>query len=388
MNSCLSLCACGCDNKSVEPETEPVQTSSSANDTTSVSTTQSISTSDEADYYLRLNVNKLKQDSDVVEEKFNRIINEFKFKGTVYYKIGNDFEYIGSNGFSNKDTHSYNSLNTDYYIGSFTKQFTSAAILLLQEEGKLSTSDTIDKYFPDYKYGSEITIRNLLTMTDGIPDYLNKKDELTKRNTPVCDIKKDNTAEENHSIILNWIFSQELACDTDADYFYTNSGYYLLGDIIEKASGEKYEDYIRKNILEPLGMNSTEFEETEFLATGYQNVYDNEWTVYPGVAYSSAGLISNTGDMLKWIDALCGEEFLSTKSKEDLFTPYKSGYAYGVNVNDSGLYWNNSSIYRFNCSEYFNSDKSMIFLAFSNYAQADIDTLKKEFDKVLQAYVI
>ena len=390
-NTALSFCACGCDDKSKteQSDTTSVQTTNTANITTHINTTTASdnATSDQIPTMPNLNHNKIKQDAEKIEGRFNAIIKSHNFMGTIYYKLGNDFEYIGNNGFSNEDTHTYHSLNTDYYIGSLTKQFTAAAILLLQEEGKLSTSDTIDKYFPEYEYGSEITIRTLLTMTDGIPDYLNKETELTKNNTRVCDVDSDNSFDENHDIIIDWILSQELVGEYD-EYNYSNSGYYLLGDIIEQVSSEKYEDFIKNHIFEPIGMNNTGFEKTNMLAIPYRNINDNYWTTYNGVGYSSTGIISNTSDMLKWTEALCSDEFLSVESKEELFTPYKSNYAYGFFVNNMGIYNNDTSFYSFNSTQYFSSDKSLIFFAFSNYSPSDISAVKAELDKVIEEYII
>lgn len=137
-----------------------------------------------------------------------------------------------------KGSHTYNSLNTNYYIGSLTKQFTAAAVMILQEQDKLSTDDTLDKYYPDYKYGSDITIRNLLTMTTGLPDYLGKSDESVRANAPQYDISEKNSAKDNHSVILKWILSQEIDNDEE-NYSYSNSDYFILGDIIEKVSRKK-----------------------------------------------------------------------------------------------------------------------------------------------------
>ena len=124
------------------------------------------------------------------------------------------------------------------------------------------------------------------------------------------------------------------------------------------------------------------------LAIPYRNINDNYWTTYNGVGYSSTGIISNTSDMLKWTEALCSDEFLSVESKEELFTPYKSNYAYGFFVNNMGIYNNDTSFYSFNSTQYFSSDKSLIFFAFSNYSPSDISAVKAELDKVIEEYII
>lgn len=152
--------------------------------------------------------------------------------------------------------------------------------MILQEQDKLSTDDTLDKYYPDYKYGSDITIRNLLTMTTGLPDYLGKSDESVRANAPQYDISEKNSAKDNHSVILKWILSQEIDNDEE-NYSYSNSDYFILGDIIEKVSGKSYEEFLKENIFEPLEMTSTTFESTDQLATGYQDIFDDEWNIYP-----------------------------------------------------------------------------------------------------------
>lgn len=95
-------------------------------------------------------------------QNLDAIITDNKFRGTVYVKIGNALEYIGTNGFSDKDRHTKNSTDTCFRIASLTKQFTAVAVMQLVEEGKLSLDDTIDKYFPSYKYGKKSPLKTCL----------------------------------------------------------------------------------------------------------------------------------------------------------------------------------------------------------------------------------
>lgn len=382
-----AVCFIGCKNDPESSAATAPHTTGSTGASTEILTTAPRATEDEVPTNPAYNYIKLKQDSDEVMTKFDNALTNNKFRGTVYCKIGNDFEYIGNNGYADKGSHTYNSLNTNYYIGSLTKQFTACAIMLLQEQGKLSTTDTLDKYYPDYKYGSEITIRNLLTMTTGLPDYLGKSSESVRANTPQYDISEDNSAKENHSVILNWILSQEIDNEEEM-YFYSNSDYFLLGDIIEKASGKSYEEFLKESIFEPLEMTSTTFEKTDLLATGYQDIYDDEWNIYPGVAYSSTGLISNLSDLLKWTEAVTGDKFLSSESREEMSTPYKSGFAYGMYVDEYGNYYCDASFYRFNAKILFAQDQSKVFIAFSNYTQSNPNEISKKLEDILKPYLI
>ena len=150
----------------------------------------------------------IKQDSDDISAKLDKIISSKKYKGTTYLKIGNDFEYINANGDANTDSHMSNSIDTCYYTGSVTKQFTAAAVLKLCEDKKLSLSDKLDKFFSSYKNGEKITVRNLLTMTSGIKNYVrrdNETDSVIILNPEIeAEISKDNSEKENKKARLDF----------------------------------------------------------------------------------------------------------------------------------------------------------------------------------------
>ena len=327
------------------------------------------------------NFNKIKQNSDNIKTTFDQLLVNNKFRGAVYVRLGNDFEYVGTNGFSNKEQHTSNSVNTCYRVGSVTKQFTATAIMMLQEQGKLSTDDTIDKYFSSYKYADKITIKNLLTMTSGIKDYMTQDGEIDSSvyllSQLEYSVSAKNSASKNKQAIMDWIFDQKLNFEPGEKYMFSNSGYFLLGDIIEKVSGMSYEKFITENILKPLDMNSTSFEKTDSLATGYQDIYDNEWTLYPGVSYSSSGLISNIADLLKWVEAFTDNEIISEESFEEMTTSYVGNYGYGFFVEGNTLSQKGKSE-KFNSKLAFEKDESSIYIALSNYTQSDPTELISE----------
>ena len=145
-----------------------------------------------------------------------------------------------SYGYKNFDTHVLNDSNTIFQIGAITKQFTAAVILKLQEEGKLSVNDKLDTYFPQFKYAKEITIENLLTHTSGIYNYTNDID--AGDSAIVC-----NPADKQ--LALDIMFKHNLDFKPGTQFRYDNSGYYLLGLIIEKVTGKLYEQNVRDIIL-------------------------------------------------------------------------------------------------------------------------------------------
>lgn len=375
-------------------------TETSENSTTSAKTTQattealtttvSVATNDTAEESIKqYNYILLKQKTDDVIAEFDSIISSEKYNGATYMKIGNDFEYLKTSGYSNTDKHISNSINTCYYTGSVTKQFTASAIMLLYEQKKLSLDDTLKKYFPSYKYADKITVKNLLTMTSGIKNYVYRdsqtgdfvylQSELEKK------ISKENSENKNKEIIINWILSQELAFEPDSEFCYSDSNYYLLGKVIEKASGQTYEKYVTENLLKPLGLNGSGFTGSDKLSKSYQGTDACRYMTYLGVGYSSSGLISSISDLLKWTDGILSYQLLSEESVNEMFTPYKENFGYGVYVSDNRI-----SAYgkteKYSSMLSYTIDKSEIFISLTNYYYSDPVYIYTLFNKVLSSF--
>lgn len=383
----FSVCLTGCG--------KDTQSSASATEkTTAVAASQPVTkaaTSDEQTQEPTWNYSELKRKSSDISKNIDAIITDNKFRGTVYVKIGNALEYIGTNGFSDKDRHTKNSTDTCFRIASLTKQFTAVAVMQLVEEGKLSLDDTIDKYFPSYKYGKKITVKNLLTMTAGIKDYINKDGDTNtyaySESQIEYKVSAENSAKKNKKAVMDWILDQELNFEPDEKYMYSNSAYFLLGDIIEQVNETSYEKYIKENILKPSGMMNTGFESTDKLAVGYQDIYDNAWTLYPGVGYSATGLISNVPDLLKWVDALCTNKLISEKSFKEMTTPYKGNYGYGFVVSkDSNMISHTGKIDKYNAALVFTKDENQIYIALSNYSNSSPINLFNNIQKTLAPF--
>lgn len=381
----VCLTGCGKDTQSSVSATEK---------TTAVAASQPVTkaaTSDEQTQEPTWNYSELKRKSSDISENLDEIITDNKFRGTVYVKIGNALEYIGTNGFSDKDRHTKNSTDTCFRIASLTKQFTAVAVMQLVEEGKLSLDDTIDKYFPSYKYGKKITVKNLLTMTAGIKDYINKDGDTNtyayNESQLEYKVSAENSAKKNKKAVMDWILDQELNFEPDEKYMYSNSAYFLLGDIIEQVSKTSYEKYIKENILKPSGMMNTGFEGTDKLAVGYQDIYDNAWTLYPGVGYSATSIISNVPDLLKWVDALCTNKLISEKSFKEMTTPYKGNYGYGFVVSkDSNMISHTGKIDKYNAALVFTKDENQIYIALSNYSNSSPINLFNNIQKTLAPF--
>jgi CubicO group peptidase (beta-lactamase class C family) len=197
-------------------------------------------------------------------------------------------------GFANIQKKEPNSPVTVFRLGSITKQFTSMAILQLYDKKMLQLDDYADKYFPGTKNGAKITIKNLLTHTSGIKESLDA----------------------------------DLAFTPGAQISYSNTGYNLLGKIIEKVSGMPYEKYLQKNIFKPLGMNNTGYEHPNKRimnrASGYI-VNDNGSYADMGEsdvsgAFAAGALYSTAEDMYKWDQALYTEKLIKTSTMNQAFS--------------------------------------------------------------------
>lgn len=213
-------------------------------------------------------------------------------------------------------------------LGSMTKQFTAVGILMLMEQGKLTLDDDIAKFLPDYPTaGNRITVRNLLNHTSGIRDYTSMPEWL-----PLW--RKDMAPGE----LIDLFKNQPPDFKPGERWSYDNSGYILLGAILEKASGETYPDFIRKHIFEPLGMKHSCYGDNQKIIPGRAEGYSSGPDGFGRAAYLSmtqpyaaGSLMSNVDDMLLWDQALYTEKLIKQSSLKEAWTPgvLKDGTATG-----------------------------------------------------------
>lgn len=184
----------------------------------------------------------------------NNIIASNGIAGTLV--VATDSQIIYASGTNAYDIYGNTvSMNTTYGIGSINKTFTAACIMMLMEEGKVNLDDTIDKYFPDYKYGSDITIYQLLHMCSGLKGIgLSKGPETTRQDR--YEMVLYGEYYDNY-FLDNIIYPSELDFEPGSEMRYCNTNYFLLANIIEMVSGMTYEEYVTTNILEPLELKNT-----------------------------------------------------------------------------------------------------------------------------------
>jgi CubicO group peptidase (beta-lactamase class C family) len=222
-------------------------------------------------------------------------------------------------GFADLEKKEKVSPETKFRIGSITKQFTAAAILKLQEEKKLSVTDKLSKYFPDFPKGEEVTLYHLITHTSGIHSYTGKNEFLQKVTSPIT-----------NDSLLNFFKNDPYDFNPGEQYRYNNSGYFLLGYIIEKVSGKSYSQYLKDTFFEPLKMTNTGVHTSALTlkneAKGYMKPggkyeralnWDMSWAGAAGALYSTVG------DLFLWNEALYNGKVLNDKSFADALTSVK-----------------------------------------------------------------
>ncbi|MFS1519468.1 serine hydrolase [Bacillus sp. SCS-151] len=309
------------------------------------------------------------ENSELNQGMYNKIANtmseieeDFDFSGAVY--IGMEGEEIYSNvfGMADYDQDIPNTLNTKFIMASLTKQFTAAAILLLEERGLLQLDYLVTDYFPEATQWEGITIHHLLSMSSGI---VNSDHVIVIENLNSFFENVDNSSEFNNTplptaedtiAIYNDI---PLNFEPGEKYEYSESNYILLGLIIEQISGDEYETFLEQNIFEPLGMlnsgYSIDWDIQKNKAIGYEKV-NSENDVYPirynySLHHSAGGLYTSISDLAIWDRALYSEKLLKKETIDKMYGPYteidpshsESGFRYsygwftkGNNVEHTG----------------------------------------------------
>ena len=300
------------------------------------------------------------------------------FSGSVL--LAKNGQVVASKGFglANQEYDVPNTPQTKFRIGSITKQFTAIAVMILQERGKLNVQDPICKYLADCPESwQSITLHQLLTHTSGIPNFVTLPE--------YKEIAMQPSAPDE---IIQKFKNKPLDFKPGEKFNYSNSGYIVLGRIIEKASGEKYKDFLRKNIFEPLKMNNTGYDHYQAVlknrAEGYvwRNGFSRDRYIDMSVPYAAGGLYSTVEDLFLWDQALYTDKLISKKSLAAIFTPVKENYGYGWLMGSLFNHQNEShsgSIEGFKSiiARYPNEKASVIIL--SNIGNVNLSGMTRDF---------
>jgi len=276
------------------------------------------------------------QQNNNLSAEFDKVVNEqfplSETGGAVLVGSHGKIIYKKAFGKANLELNVPMNTNNVFRIGSITKQFTAIAILQLMEKGKLDVQDEITKFIPGYPVqGSKITIEHLLTHTSGIRDYTSIKDS-TQR------YKTDFTPAE----MMTYFQNQPIRFAPGTRYEYSNSNYFLLGYIIEKITGKTYQQYLKENFFQPLGMTSSFYGNDTMIiknrASGYtksEKGLENTAAISMTQPYAAGAILSTVEDLFKWQQAVQSYKLVKKETLEKAFTRYKlangkeSNYGYG-----------------------------------------------------------
>ncbi len=293
------------------------------------------------------------------------------FSGTVLVAENGEIIYSGAFGYAHRDHEVPNKLNTRFNIGSIGKTFTATLIMQLVQEGKINLSDSLSKYLPDFPHyqKDKIQIKHLLNHSSGLANYMAHE----KYDKQWHELRKIDDA-------LLLIYDQNLLFEPGTKFRYSNSGMVVLGAIIEKVTGMQYKDYLKQRILDPLGMKDSGIFYPEDVvpnrAIGYDNISSDQYrseVLREMPAFSDGGLRSTVTDMLKFDQALYGEELLTEEYKEIMWTPVgpHETYAYGWSVfpfHGTKIIYHNGGLPGFNSEFRRYPEKGYTIIVLSNYS--------------------
>jgi CubicO group peptidase (beta-lactamase class C family) len=265
-----------------------------------------------------------------MDQVIRTYVDSSKFMGSVLVARGDEVLLDKGYGYANLEWKVPNTPETKFRLGSITKQFTAASVLLLEERGALRIEDAVAKYIPDVPTAwRKVTIFNLLTHTSGIPNFTALPDYAGSKGVGISPEQR-----------IAQLRDRPLDFDPGTKWAYSNSGYVVLGEIIEKVSGVPYGQFVRDNIFTPFGMNDSGYDSNsqiiERRASGYRigaaGPLLNAEYIDMTVPYAAGGLYSTTPDLLKWERALFGGKVITEASLAKMTTPFLSNYAFGLKV--------------------------------------------------------
>jgi CubicO group peptidase (beta-lactamase class C family) len=334
------------------------------------------------------------------KDKIDQLVNVYYenqlFSGAVLVAEHGQVIYSKGFGFANREWDIPNTPDTKFRLGSMTKQFTAAIIMQLVDQGKLRLDNKITDILPDYpkKTGDEITIHQLLTHTSGLLSY-----------TDIPEYFKDNYVRKNMKPreIIDLFKDKDLTFEPGSKWAYSNSGYIVLGAIIEKITGKPYEQVLKENIFNPAGMTDSGYDHMETIikkrAAGYDKIpggYKNCDFVDMSSPYSAGAIYSTVEDLFKWDQALYTDKLLSEEARRKIFAGYydaSGGLQYGYgwmtkfvptgNNDSTRIFVHGGGIYGFNTVIVRQTEKNNCIILLNNAPGAHLGEVTDLISNIL-----
>lgn len=317
----------------------------------------------------------------LIDQYINSQASLNDFSGNVLIAHKGKVIYKKALGFANREWNIPNNIETKFRIGSITKQFTSAAILQLVEKGKLSLDDKLSKFFPDFPKADSVTIHMLLNHTSGIRSYTDIKNFRLIAPLPYA---KDS--------VIALVSRESYDFSPGTKYTYSNSGYFILGYIIEKVSGQSYSNYI-DNMVKKIGLKNTGVDRLDSImpnrAYGYvtsPNGYKNAPFISMEFPFSAGAIFSTVDEIYQWQKALFSGKVVSESLLKKMTTAYLNKYGYGLHLDTLHKHpfvGHTGAITGFNSSsEYYPAD-DLYIIVFTNNTAGESPNIQKALASIM-----
>src|SRR5688572_4376667 len=308
--------------------------------------------------------------AQTTDSRMDQVVQSYvsnkQFMGSVLVARGNDVLLSKGYGSANLEWEVANTPSTKFRLASVTKQFTAASILLLEERGRLRVEDLVKQHLPDAPAAwDKVTIFHLLTHTSGIPSFTSFPDYQS--------LEPFATTTEK---LVARFRDKPLEFETGQRFNYSNSGYALLGYLIERITGQSYARFVQENIFTPLAMKDSGYDSNSAVivrrAAGYApgpNGPINAGFIDMSIPHAAGALYSTTEDLLKWEQGLFGGKLLSAASLQKMITPFKNDYAFGLmvrTVNGRKVISHGGGIEGFNTSLVYYPDDKLTVVVLGN----------------------
>ncbi|PKM94194.1 MAG: hypothetical protein CVU84_12085 [Firmicutes bacterium HGW-Firmicutes-1] len=315
------------------------------------------------------------------------------FSGQILVETDGKIFIDRSYGYADYENHIKPFNTTTFAIGSVTKQFTAAAIAQLAEKGTLSYNDNVSKYLSNVPFGDKITIHQLLTHTSGLFNITN-----------IAELYRIQPSEMTFDKLIPMIKDKPLDFEPGTKWSYSNTGYLVLGAIVEKISGKTLGNYMKENIFEPVGMKNTnisyDLDQKIVEAKGYTGYMDvvpeSLDMILLNAAYGAGFLCSTAEDLYKWDLALQRGQVISKESLSKVFSKYSETkvighYGYGWSLT-TGAYGEEIShggnTFGFTSDNAMFPDKNAHIIILTNKGYANVVSIKENIIKILNGNIV
>lgn len=318
------------------------------------------------------------------------------FQGTILVGKNASVVYEKSFGYADVDEGVLNSVDTTYEIGLVTKQFTAASVMLLVEEGLIGLDDYLSDYLPEYAHAGEITVRQLLNMTSGIPDFLDNSivnreytrkllDKGLTRSETMNAIIEYETIDASFETVLALVNDVGLSFEPGTEYEYSNTGYVFLAEMVARVSEIPYVHYMQKNVLSPLGLETASFESSSSTASGYLSSGKIQMLVPDTKLQAEAGLRMSADDLFNWSMIVLGRDFLTHESWNLILGIGQDTYGFGIESDLDGNLKIDSAVGGFRCIQIMIPSSDLVIIILSN-RNSDAEVFEQLSQTVIDYY--